>query len=129
MKKPSNEELLHQLNVLQNWCGSYLDECPRNQGSYRGGVLRGIYKPLRDGIVFYSSGWGWRLRKDWRQVIAHKREELQAEHERLVAWFKGDNASNTGLQSDGAYCAAGVELWMLPKGQTVCSVCGKLPRR
>lgn len=30
---------------------------------------------------------------------------------------------------DGAYCEAGVELWMLPRGQSVCSVCGKLPRQ
>ena len=29
-------------------------------------------KPLRDGIVFYSGGWGWRLRKGWRQTFVKR---------------------------------------------------------
>ena len=102
MKKPSDENLLHQLNRLEKWCIAYREENPRNHGTYRGGVCRDTYKPLRDGIVFYSSGWGWRLRKNWQQAIADKRVELQAKHDRLVAWFKGESASNKGLQADGA---------------------------
>lgn len=100
MKKPGNEILLQQLNRLEQWCISYREENPRNNGTYRGGVCRDTYKPLRDGIVFYSSGWGWRLRKNWQQAIAEKRVELQASHDRLVAWFYGESASNnasTGL--------------------------------
>jgi hypothetical protein len=90
MKKPSNEILLQQLNRLEKWCIAYLEQNPRNHGTYSGGVCRDTYKPLRDGIVFYSSGWGWRLRKNWQQAIAEKRVELQAAHDRLVAWFKGE---------------------------------------
>jgi hypothetical protein len=76
MKTPSNKELLFQLRNLELWCEGYLARHPRNHGEYA--RLTDFYKPLRDGIVFYSSGWGWRLRKDWREAITRKRAELQA---------------------------------------------------
>lgn len=100
MKKPSIQNLLHQWKLLAKWCAAYIEEDPRNWGTYRGGQLREIYKPLRDGVVFYSSGHGWRLRSDWEQVLAEKQKELQAEYNKLAAWLKGESASNTGLHTD-----------------------------
>lgn len=77
MKKPSAKELLFQLRNLEIWCEEYTVRHPRNYGEYVG--LADFYKPLRDGIVFYSSGWGWRLRKNWHETIAQKRAELEAD--------------------------------------------------
>jgi len=79
MKKPSSKEMLFQLRNLEIWCTEYTKRNPRNYGEYAG--LTDFYKPLRDGIVFYSSGWGWRLRKNWQQTIATKRAELQIEED------------------------------------------------
>ena len=75
--KPSYQEQLAQLDALKEWCNNYLKNHPTNSGSYSGGLMHIICKPLRDGIVFYSRGWGWRLRIDWQETLEHKREELQ----------------------------------------------------
>jgi hypothetical protein len=51
----------------------------KNAGRYRSEVIMDLpgscylldsrYKWLRDGVLFYSRGWGWRVRKDWREVV------------------------------------------------------------
>jgi len=33
------------------------------------------WKKFRDGALFWGTGWGWRLRKEWRQRV----QELQTE--------------------------------------------------
>jgi hypothetical protein len=56
-------------------------EADRNKGSYTGQmpkgwarVLRKEDKPLRDGIVYYSSGHGWRVRKipHWKGIYLER---------------------------------------------------------
>ena len=121
MKKPGNEILLQQLNRLEQWCNSYHEENPRNNGTYRGGVCRDTYKPLRDGIVFYSSGWGWRLRKNWQQAIAEKRADLQEKHDRLVAWFKGETHLTTNAPDVLVRC---VHCGALLETDVHCDNCG-----
>ncbi len=36
-------------------------------------------KELRNGIVFYSSGWGWRLRVNWRETWKKKYDDLKTQ--------------------------------------------------
>jgi hypothetical protein len=31
--------------------------------------LRPDKKPLREGVIFYYQGWGWRVRKGWREAV------------------------------------------------------------
>lgn len=54
-----------------------------NGGSYRSSgdwVLLPAYKQYRDGILFFSTGWGWRVRKKphWKTVF----------QERFGAWYQ-----------------------------------------
>jgi hypothetical protein len=85
--KPSVQALLIQLDGLEAWCKQYLNNYPRNSGEYDTAVTD-FYKPLRDGIVFYSNGWGWRLRKNWREAIANKRTGLQDDLKRFDELMK-----------------------------------------
>lgn len=64
---------------------TYLDETG-NRGTYRttrfewGYVLSPKYASYRKGIVFYSKGWGWRVRKKphWKTVY----------NERFSQWYQ-----------------------------------------
>lgn len=56
-------------------------EATGNHGSYPGNIKRAvgvkpteIPKSQRDGILFYSRGWGWRLRTHphWKNVFAKR---------------------------------------------------------
>lgn len=38
-----------------------------------------IDKSLRDGVVFYSRGWGWRLRKDWKTTLDSRIKEQESQ--------------------------------------------------
>ena len=44
----------------------------RNSGVYNH-QFTAIPKAIRDDIVFYSSGWGWRLRKDYQRTLENRR--------------------------------------------------------
>ena len=83
MKRLTPQEKQDQLNILKRWIEKYTAEHPRNEGEYSWGMrennLNAIQKPLRDGIVFYSNGWGWRLRKNWREALAAAEQAVQAE--------------------------------------------------
>lgn len=52
------------------WC-EHLDS-KRGKSSYGwGGPITKRDKRRRpDGLIFYSTGWGWRLRKGWRERLA-----------------------------------------------------------
>lgn len=71
----SNEPTdIEQLNELKRACEEYLAAYPTNRGAYPAyssnlAHFRNIRKDLRDGVVFYSGGWGWRLRREWRKVL------------------------------------------------------------
>jgi len=55
---------------LDDWINQYLEKHPRNDGQYsRQGYPTSIPKRLRDGVIFWSTGWGWRLRKDWKKTL------------------------------------------------------------
>ncbi len=82
-KRPITAELLKQLECLEQWCIEYRQHHPKNYGTYNAGSVRGLYKPLRDGVIFYSRGWGWRLRKRWQEAIEAKRQELQADQKKI----------------------------------------------
>ncbi len=79
MKKITPEQKLEQLARLEKWIEKYLQEHPRNSGEYGFIPERLIDKPQRDGIVFYSGGWGWRLRKNWKEVLEQKKSDLQSQ--------------------------------------------------
>jgi len=77
--------MLDVLNDLEHLC-EWLEQQPRKAGYVRvrgiwyvesGYVTLPAYKAVRDGVIFYSSGWGWRLRKDWRATLAAKRAQAQ----------------------------------------------------
>lgn len=36
------------------------------------------YQDIREGVVFYSPGWGWRLRPTWQRELAAKRQAVAA---------------------------------------------------
>lgn len=38
--------------------------------------IKNIDKDIRDGVVFYSSGWGWRLRLNWRETLQAKKVSI-----------------------------------------------------
>lgn len=51
----------------------WLDQQPRHASYDRPDWFGDRHlKAQRDEIVFYSSGWGWRLRKGWRQTFAQR---------------------------------------------------------
>lgn len=75
----SKQEMLVQaalmcLNELIQYC-EHLETLP-NKCSYTKPPSP-FYenKTLRDGILFYSAGWGWRLRKEWRPAIKERYED------------------------------------------------------
>ncbi len=48
--------------------GRYRSEIMMDQsGAYY--LISSSHKWLRDGVLFYSKGWGWRVRKGWREVV------------------------------------------------------------
>lgn len=76
-----NTHILYELKAL---C-EYIEEMePKRRALTNDGLERGvrngrfIYYPkdidsrLRDGVIFYSTGWGWRLRKMWQMVLEGK---------------------------------------------------------
>jgi len=64
------------------WLCIYIENMGNGKGMYRiFGMHDNLHwlskawsKPLRDGIIFYSTGWGWRLRKKpaWHVVFAER---------------------------------------------------------
>lgn len=74
---------LDQLENLEIVCHHIMREEPRLKAMSNDEIARGtgvimknIDKPLRDGIVFYSSGWGWRLRVGWEDVLKARYDEV-----------------------------------------------------
>jgi len=71
------------LDALASIC-DYLEQqssrCASSQSLER---VRGFYlieppyQSLREGVIYHSEGWGWRLRRDWREELAAKRAALQ----------------------------------------------------
>lgn len=84
MKTLTAEEKLRQLGILEDWIKDYKFEYPRNSGSYYGSAIRFLHKSIRDGIVFYSGGWGWRLHTEYAQEIERKRHEYQSEINKAI---------------------------------------------
>lgn len=72
------------LDALESIC-DYLEQqssrCASSQSLQR---VRGFYlidpqyQNLREGVIYHSAGWGWRLRRDWREALATKRAALSA---------------------------------------------------
>lgn len=71
------------LDALASIC-DYLEQqssrCASNLSLQR---VRGFYltdpqyQSLREGVIYHSEGWGWRLRRAWREELAAKRAALQ----------------------------------------------------
>ena len=91
MNGVSREEKIHILYQLKALCTYVANEEPKRRALTNDALERGIrsgryiYYPkdipreLREGIVFYSSGWGWRLRKNWELVLEGKLAECEGE--------------------------------------------------
>ena len=73
-RKLSPAESLAELEKQIEW---YQKTHPTNGGSYSYSITQ-VPKPIRDGIFFWSAGWGWRLRKNWQEVLEQRRKELTA---------------------------------------------------
>ena len=84
------DEEKHVLEELKKLC-EYIEEAePKRKALSNDALARGarqgrflympmdIKKPLRDGVVFYSTGWGWRLRKYWEMSLEGKLQEAEA---------------------------------------------------
>jgi hypothetical protein len=87
--KLTAEQKLKQLEILEKWCLEFDAKQPENYGSYDN-IGHIVDKTIRDGIIFWNTGRGWRLRKNpktWKEVINQKRAEYTAEHNRFLAWF------------------------------------------
>jgi len=69
-----NKSNLEQLALMKERIDEYLKKHPTNGGDYKPSFTN-FDKTLRDGIVFYSRGWGWRLRKNWQETWQKKYEQ------------------------------------------------------
>lgn len=63
------------MNKIFDKCVEIETISPQRRASYQVS-FKSIDKNLRDDIVFWSSGWGWRLRKNWRENWYKKCAEL-----------------------------------------------------
>lgn len=66
---------------LEIWRAAVHLEARGNSGDYISGLAK-IPKQYREGILFYSRGHGWRVRrqpKDWRQVFKERFPAIYAE--------------------------------------------------
>ncbi len=72
------ERELEFMAMLINWINEYREAYPRNTGSYRTAGRMPTIVPihLRRGIIFYSDGRGWQLRKGWQDVLRQRMEDL-----------------------------------------------------
>lgn len=101
---------LVQILKFRTLC-EWLEHCG-NRGSYAGYtgdpdglwyVTRPEFKPQRDGIIFYSTGHGWRLRKspNWAETF-EQRFPLWRAYQAGIAWVKW-------CVESGADCDIGAE--------------------
>lgn len=67
--------LIEQLELIKKRCEEIEQKYPHRRASYKPSFTN-FDKDLRNGIVFYSSGWGWRLRSNWRETWQKKYDEL-----------------------------------------------------
>jgi len=68
------------LNALEQAISQYLEQNPTNGGAYGDRWLFdpvAMPKHLRDGIIFYSTGWGWRLRNGWQDVLRKRKAMVE----------------------------------------------------
>lgn len=69
---------IEQLKLMRQRIEEYLKKHPTNGGDYKPSFTN-FKKELRQGIVFYSRGWGWRLRKNWDKVWLKKINDLSSQ--------------------------------------------------
>lgn len=71
-----------EIAVLEALVTYYLNQCPTNSGLYVKGDFdpNKITKSMRDGVFFYSTGWGWRLRKNWQIELEKRKDGVHYEH-------------------------------------------------
>jgi len=65
-----------QLQLLIEWVMHYREQHPRNHGTYTDTGQKYIDTDIRNGIIFYSNGWGWRLRKNWFEELEKRKAEI-----------------------------------------------------
>jgi hypothetical protein len=73
---------IDHLNALASIC-EFVEQqssrCASDQSLQR---VRGYYlvdpeyQDIREGVVYFSQGWGWRLRPTWQRALADKRDAL-----------------------------------------------------
>ena len=68
---------IEQLELIKVRCEQIEAKYPKHRAAYNPSFAN-FDKDLRAGIVFYSSGWGWRLRRNWREAWQKKMEEAKA---------------------------------------------------
>lgn len=62
------------MTKLIAWIDKYREYYQRNEGSYRSAAFIPVH--LRQGILFYRAGYGWRLTKNWQSVLRSRMEGL-----------------------------------------------------
>lgn len=66
---------IEQLELIKKRCEEIEQKYPQHRAAHKPSFTH-FDADLRKGIVFYGSGWGWRLRKDWRGVWEDKYNDL-----------------------------------------------------
>lgn len=72
---PITADALNDLEALCQW----LNDQPSHASYFPQGqpyLCTEPYTDLRDGVVFWSAGHGWRLHTNWRAALAAKRTAL-----------------------------------------------------
>lgn len=77
-----NLPALEQLDLIEQRCNEIEEKYPNRRAAYQPSFTN-FDSELRQGIVMYRPGWGWRLRKDWRLMLNKKRLELKTTSVRL----------------------------------------------
>ncbi len=73
-----DEQALLQLAEMETLIAQYLAIYAENTGSYDFDFS--VFDPtLRAGVVSHRRGRGWKLRRNWRETLAHKRQALTGE--------------------------------------------------
>ena len=73
-----NASPLEQLDLIEQHCSEIEEKYPKRRAAYSPSFTN-FDKELREGIVFYRSGWGWRLNRNWRETLEGKRRELSGQ--------------------------------------------------
>jgi len=66
---------LEQIDLIEQRCNEIEEKYPHRRAAYQPSFAN-FDSELRQGIVMYRPGWGWRLRIGWRETLEEKRRQI-----------------------------------------------------